>query len=126
MESTRQITVGQLLIATVVVAILLAIPINAHQVSVSIPFYFWGWLSYNALVLAAFAYPIYRLTNRPRIIVTVSSVLYLLNFMPELATAIDYSMTGNNNATGHWLADRGLDYDPLFCIPCHFGIKEGG
>ncbi len=99
MESTRRFTIRHLLMATIVVAILLAIPMHAHRVSVSIPVVFLGWLGYNALVLATIAYPIYRLLNRPRNIFTVSAVLYLLNFMPVLANAIDYSVTGNNDST---------------------------
>ncbi len=126
MESTRRFTIRHLLMAAIVVAILLAIPMHAHRVSVSIPFAFWGWLGYNALVLATIAYPIYRSINRPRITFTVSAVLYLLNFMPVLANAIDYSVTGNNDATGYWLADHGLDYDPFINIPCCFDVKKSG
>ena len=126
MESTRRFTLRHLLMATIVVAVLLAIPMHAHRVSVSIPFAFWGWLGYNALVLAAIAYPIYRLFNRPRLIFAVSAVLYLLNFMPVLANAIDWSLTGSSDATGSWLADHGLDYDPFISIPCYFGVKKCG
>lgn len=123
MVSDKRFTIRHVLVATFAVAVLITIPMQAGRVSLSISLAFWAWLAYNALVFAVVTAPFlwFFKAYRPAI-VAVALCMFLLNFMPELVSTIEFSVSGDNAVTGHWLAEKGLDYDPLISIPCHFRI----
>ena len=126
MTDERQFSIRDLMCGMLVVAFLVTIPLNVHRITVSHTVSGWIWLSYNAAVVTAIAFPIWRFAGRRMWVPALAILLFTLNFGPEIKTAIDYSVTGGNDTTGYWLAQRGLDYDPMFSLPCWCSTSIGG
>ena len=126
MDAKARFSIRGLLLYTVAVAFLVAAPMHAHRVELSHIGSGIAWLAYNALVLGVAAYALWIITRRRLVVPGLAVLMFAGNFGPEVATVADLLITGNNDATGYWLAERGLDYDPLVSIPCWCSIAGSG
>ncbi len=126
MDAKARFSIRDMLLYTVVVAFLVAAPMHAHRVELSRTGSGIVWLAYNGLVLAIAAYPLWIITRRSLVVPGFAVLMFASNFGPEVATIADFLITGNNDTTGHWLAERGLDYDPLVSFPCWCSIVGCG
>ena len=126
MKAKEQFSIRHLLLSTLVVAFLVATPMSAHRVVLPRLGAGLVWIAYNGLVLATVAYPLWHFSGRGLVVPSIALLCFVVNFGPEVATVADFLITGNNDATGSWLAERGLDYDPLLSIPCWCSIASSG
>jgi len=126
MDVRARFSIRGLLLYTVAVAFLVAAPLHAHRVELSHIGSSIVWLAYNGLVLAVTAFPLWIFTRHSFVVPGLAVLMFASNFGPEVATVADFLITGTNDATSVWLAERGLDYDPLVSIPCWCSIVASG
>ena len=126
MDTNPRLTIRELLLFTFVVAVLVAIPLNAHRVTLSVVGRAVVWLSYSGLVFAVVGYVLWLLSGRRWVVPIVILLLFAMNFAPECVTLAEFAVSGDNERTGLWLAAHGLDYDPWLSIPCWCTIAPSG
>lgn len=126
MDANSRCSIRFLLLYTLAFAVLAAVPIQTPRVVV--PFVGAGliWLAYNATFLAFVTYPLWRFFGRHPVVPAAAMLLFAANFGPEIVFVVDFMVTGGNDTTGYWLAERRLDYDPLLSVPCWCSIAGSG
>ena len=101
-------------------SILFAIPSWIADVSLAPSVHAWMTLLYNALLFAVAAWGIGVICSARRLFLSLALSFFVVTFAPELIFATEFSLTGDNERTGPWLAEHGLDYDPTIYVPLSF------
>ncbi|MGI9472900.1 MAG: hypothetical protein ACR2NZ_15275 [Rubripirellula sp.] len=109
---------------TIAIGILLAIPSWTKGVRVPVLAAIWLACGYQAMIFLVAAVSVGWMFNRRRWVAVLFALLFLLNFGPELAAAIEFSITGGSSVLSQWMNDKGIDYDPPFFVPLHFELNN--
>ena len=120
----RRSLIRHLLLVTLVVAVVLAIPLWTQGLPIPTKTALWLSLVYQAVLFATASLPFWLVLNRRRAVLMVFVILFLLNDGPELVFVVEYTFTGDKGNLGVWLSQNELDYDPPVYVPLRFDMVE--
>lgn len=120
----RRSLIRHLLLVTLVVAVVLALPLWTEALPVATRTAVWLSFVYHAALFATASLPFWLVLNRRRAVPMVFAILFFLNYGPELVFAVEFTFTGDHGSLGDWLSRNELDYDPPVYVPLRLELVD--